>query len=73
MEASAHFRRAIELDAGYVLPRINEGLLRLRLGDPAAAVAHLRAAQLLEPGSTEVAAALAEAEARLRRAGTSQP
>ncbi len=56
--AEAAFRRAADLDAGWVQPRVRLGLLLLRQGKRKEASAQLEAALRMDPGCAEALAAL---------------
>jgi tetratricopeptide (TPR) repeat protein len=60
-EALAAFDRAAELKPSLLVPQLFRGIERLRLGQPAQAVAPLEAALALQPGNPEAVNALAHA------------
>lgn len=48
-DALSFFKRAIEVDPGYMPAQVEAGSVQLRMGNPAAALAHAREALLREP------------------------
>jgi tetratricopeptide (TPR) repeat protein len=66
--ARESLERALAIDPGFLLARLNLGLVRRDLGDPEGAISEFRAARALEPDGVDASRMLAEELARAGRA-----